>query len=211
MIRVGQKLKEERLKQKLSIEEVSIATKIRISFLDHIEHGEYDKLPSSAYAAGFVRNYIEFLGLPTNEMMALFRRECETEKEIKVLPKALNEKRKLRRSKYRLQRTTFAIILLFVVLFGYLLYQYRFAWLAPTLEVQIPKEGAVITDNRVVVTGKTDPTSSVYVNDELTAVDQDGNFKKSIDLFPGSSKVVIKAINIFSKEAIVERTVEVRE
>lgn len=210
MISVGQRLKAERIKRKLSLEEVSIATKIRPSFLEAIEAGNYHQLPSSAYAAGFVRNYVEYVELPEREMMAMFRRECEAEKEVKVLPKGFEEKRTLKKKRFGFQKTTLAIIALFVILIGYLIYQYRFALLAPTLEVTTPKEAAVVTGTSVVVSGKTDPSNSVYVNDELTTVDQNGNFKKNIDVFPGKSTITIKAVNAFSKETVAERSVEVK-
>ena len=52
MIRVGQLLRDERVRKRLTIEEVAKATKIRTNFLSAIEKGEYKKLPSSAYAQG---------------------------------------------------------------------------------------------------------------------------------------------------------------
>lgn len=51
-------------KKGLSINDAADATKIRMSFISAIERGEYKKLPSGAYIQGFVKNYIEFLGLP---------------------------------------------------------------------------------------------------------------------------------------------------
>ena len=79
MIRAGEKLREERLKKHLTLEEVSRATKIKESFLLAIEKGEYKKLPPATYAQGFVRNYAGFLGMPEQEILAIFRREYDEE------------------------------------------------------------------------------------------------------------------------------------
>jgi len=46
------------------LKDVSKSTKIKEVFLEYIENGEYEKLPSSSYARGFVKNYIKFLNLP---------------------------------------------------------------------------------------------------------------------------------------------------
>ena len=73
MVHVGEKLSEERIRRGLTLEEVAKATKIRASFLQAIEKGEYKKLPSGTYVHGFVRNYAKFLGLPEYEILSLFK------------------------------------------------------------------------------------------------------------------------------------------
>src|SRR3989339_1967543 len=90
MVSLGQKIKSARLKKGLTINDAAKATKIRAEFLTAIEKNEYKKLPEKTYAYGFVRNYIEFLDLPKEEMLALFRREFDEEKVFKVLPDGLS-------------------------------------------------------------------------------------------------------------------------
>jgi len=87
MVRLGQRLFDERRKRGLSLDEVAAATKIRGSFLSAIEKGDYTKLPSPSYAQGFVLNYATYLGFQRKETLALFRREFDERKEFKVLPK----------------------------------------------------------------------------------------------------------------------------
>ena len=83
MTTAGQKLKAARLEKSLTLEDVSKATKIKSSFLEYIENGEYQKLPSVSYAHGFVRNYASFLGLDEKELLAIFRREYKFEKRFR--------------------------------------------------------------------------------------------------------------------------------
>ena len=85
MIRLGQRLREVRIGKGISLEEVSRATKIKIAFLSAIEDGMYEKLPSSSYAQGFVKNYVQFLGFSEREAMALFRREFDEKRIFKVV------------------------------------------------------------------------------------------------------------------------------
>src|SRR3989344_7397696 len=114
MIHAGERLLEERIKKGLSLDEVAKATKIRPTFLSYIEKGEYKKLPSGTYAHGFVRNYAKFLDLPENELLALFKREYDEEKFIKVLPEGLAKKEDFALSKIKLGKTFKLLILIFI-------------------------------------------------------------------------------------------------
>ncbi|MDP2193089.1 MAG: helix-turn-helix domain-containing protein [Alphaproteobacteria bacterium] len=62
-IDVSNFLKKVRLAKGVTIEDVSTHTKIRRVWLDCIESGEYDKLPGTVYAIGFVRTYATYLDL----------------------------------------------------------------------------------------------------------------------------------------------------
>lgn len=209
MTRAGTKLYEERISKNLNLEEVAKATKIRSSFLEAIEKGEYKKLPSSTYAHGFVRNYSKFLGLPEKEILALFKREYDEDKFQKVVPDGL-----LRKNDFPLKRFKFAqafkiFILVFLALFIYIVFQYRSAIFNPFLNVDSPEENSVISSQTVTVTGKTDQNSTVFVNNETASLDKEGNFKKTINVFPGLAKIIVKAVNNFNKTTIIERNIEV--
>ena len=209
MIRVGQKLREQRVTKGLTVEEVSKATKIRASYLLAIEKGEYQKLPASTYIQGFVRNYAKYLNLKEEEVLAIFRREFDEEKTFKILPEGL-VKEDFPIKRIRLADTAKIIILLAIILLGYILFQYRFAIISPPLEISTPLDGAVVSSRTIIVSGKTDPNATVFVNNENVSLDSDGNFKKSINVFPGKTVIRVKAINYFGKEKILERHIEVR-
>ena len=211
MLRVGQRLREERIRKGLTIEEVSKGTKIRPSFLTSIEKGEYQKLPSSAYAHGFVRNYAEFLNLSKKEMLALFRREFDENEFFKVLPDGLVQKEDFPIKRLRIKQTVVTLILIFFLLLAYIIFQYRYAIINPPLDISLPKENSVSSAQTVLVSGKTDPNANLYVNNSSVSLDPDGNFKKNIDVFPGKSTIKIKAVNRFGKETEIEKHIEVKQ
>jgi cytoskeleton protein RodZ len=66
---IGQKLRQARQARTLSIEQASRATRIRAHYLQAIERGDLDVLPSSAQARGFLRLYASFLGLDAEELL----------------------------------------------------------------------------------------------------------------------------------------------
>src|SRR5678815_4982016 len=60
---IGQRLKIEREEQRLTLEKVFEATRIRVPYLQALEADDLSVLPSPVQARGYLRNYAEFLGL----------------------------------------------------------------------------------------------------------------------------------------------------
>lgn len=209
MIKVGERLKEERIRRGLTIEDVSSATKIRPNFLEHIEKGEYEKLPSVTFAQGFVRNYVSYLGLAEKETMAVFRREFDEEKIFRVLPQGLvREDFPLNRFKFS---QIFLVAALFASLLGFLLFQYKDAIIAPSLSLTTPSQNQVFKTTTIEVSGKTNPDNIIFVNTFPVSVRGDGTFRKVISVFEGKNEIVIKVVNRFNKTTEVRRQVEVKE
>lgn len=69
---IGDTLRKEREKQKLSIQDVEKGTSIRPLYIEALEKGEYDKLPGEVYAKGFIKNYGNFLNLSGEELVRQF-------------------------------------------------------------------------------------------------------------------------------------------
>ena len=65
---LGTWLKETRETQALSPEEVEAQTRIRRTFLQALEEGNYDVLPGEVFVRGFLRNYALYLGLSPEEV-----------------------------------------------------------------------------------------------------------------------------------------------
>ena len=210
MIKVGQKLQEERLKKELTIEQVSEATKIRTEFLEAIEESQYERLPSPAYAHGFVRNYAKFLNLPEEEMLAIFRREFDVNKAFDVLPKGLSQSREFSIKRLRPNRSFIFAGIAIIILLVFIIYQYRFAFINPPLEVFTPKEGAVINSLSVKVSGMTNPDATVFIGNEPVSLENDGSFEKNLTFFPGKTTVNIRVVNRFGKETMRTIPIEVK-
>lgn len=209
MIHIGDRLSQERLRKGYSLEEVAKATKIRESFLLAIEKGDYVNFPSGIYAYGFVKNYAKFLKLPEHDILALFKREYCDEKITKVLPEGLAKCSDFPVSGFKFTRAFGAFILIFILLLGYIMFQYRAAIFNPSLDIYFPAEDSVISSQVITVIGKTDPNTTVFVNSELAVLDKDGNFKKTIDVFPGKTKITIKSVNNFKRITTLERDIDV--
>jgi cytoskeletal protein RodZ len=209
MVRVGQKLHDTRVRKSLTVEEIAAATKIRPRFLMAIEQGDYEKLPSAAYAHGFVQNYASYLGLSQKEILALFRREFDEKKIYKVLPDGLTKNEGFPLTRVHIQRSFVTLVFVLTALLVYLGFQYRAMFLSPALAVDFPKQNAQIKDE-VTISGKTDPNATVLINNESISLNSNGEFIKNVSLFPGKTSLTIKARNRFGKETVLQRTVDVK-
>ena len=101
-------------------------------------------------------------------------------------------------------------MVVFLLILGYILYQYRFAFISPPLDVYSPEENEVLRSNEVQIMGKTDPNATVFVNTTSVSVDKEGNFTKKLDLFEGKTVIRIVAENRFGRKSSIERHVAVK-
>lgn len=208
MVKLEQLLKEKRLEKNLTIEEAADATRIKSQFLELIEKGKYNDLPSSAYAKGFVLNYAEFLGLSKTQVSALFKRDFDEKKVVKVLPDGMMNDRGFPIKRIGFRKFIFAGLIV-VLIGGFFIFQARSIFFSPSITLDTPEEGAIVS-REVEISGKTDRAASVTVNDETVPVDENGEFKKTIILFPGEARIEVRAVSRSEKESTIIRTVSVR-
>lgn len=70
---LGQMLREAREAKGYLLEDVERATRIRARYLEALEEGEFEALPSEAQVRGFLRNYAQFLSLDSEQVLAHYR------------------------------------------------------------------------------------------------------------------------------------------
>jgi len=101
---IGEYLKRERERQKLSIEEAVKSTRIKDCFIRAIEDERFESLPSPFYVKSFLRLYAEFLGLNPDEILNRFQRDHKefAIKTLKVPQFLFPWKRKIRPSTFLL-------------------------------------------------------------------------------------------------------------
>ncbi|MBX5475019.1 MAG: DUF4115 domain-containing protein [Thermoleophilia bacterium] len=89
MFEIGPSLREARLKQGLTPEDVQKAIRIRDRYLFAIEEERWELLPGEAYAKGFLRTYAEFLGLDGNLYVDEFNERFAHREEGSLAPETL--------------------------------------------------------------------------------------------------------------------------
>jgi cytoskeletal protein RodZ len=71
---IGENLREARHNKKVSLEDASRATRIKIEILEQLESDEFDRLAAPAYTKGFLRLYAEYLGLDSQSIVDAYLR-----------------------------------------------------------------------------------------------------------------------------------------
>ena len=69
---VGERLREARERQKVSLHAIAERTNISVRFLDAIEKGQFDKLPGGIFTRGFIRSYASQVGLDPDAAVEQF-------------------------------------------------------------------------------------------------------------------------------------------
>ncbi len=70
---IGDRLKKVREDKGYSVEQVSRETNIARKYLRALENEDYSDFPGETYLLGFLRNYSEYLGLDSEEMIATYK------------------------------------------------------------------------------------------------------------------------------------------
>ncbi len=129
---LGQKLRETREAQGLTLEDAGRATKIRAIRLAEIEHNVYSNCPSLAYARGFAIIYGEYLGVDVAPHLSEFDVSSTVGLDDyqylshKPVVKVQKEGRRIEQRGGGARRSmallSVAAVVLFVTIFGYVVY-----------------------------------------------------------------------------------------
>jgi cytoskeletal protein RodZ len=71
-VTVGERLREARERQKVSLHAIAEKTNISVRFLDAIEKNQFEKLPGGIFLRGFIRSYAIQVGLDPDATVAQF-------------------------------------------------------------------------------------------------------------------------------------------
>lgn len=211
MRKVGDILKKRRLEKNFTLEDVEKRTKIRTKFLQAIEEGNYSVFSSSTYLRGFIKNYSDFLLLPTSEILAIFRREFDKKDQLRIIPKGLSGK-----PTNPLIHVTPAgvsvitVITLILIFFTYLIRGYLSVTGVPDLVITQPEPGAVVRVEKIIVSGKTDPQAKLSINNQEVLVGEDGSFSQEVGVSNNTASLNIVAENKEGKKAVIERIIDVQ-
>lgn len=201
---IGTTLKKAREAKGLSLEDVSLNLKIQPKFLQALEEQKFNLFASSVHATGFLKNYCEYLGLPTRQILAFYRRDfgetkpsLETVKPVGVkLPLLTPDK-----------LAGFLIIIIFLAFFSYLFYQYSVFVRPPDLTVLSPAGDVKVNSLQIEVFGKTAPGSQLRVNGQEVGVASDGTFSESVALKGGANTLTFSVTNKAGRQTQVVRSV----
>jgi cytoskeletal protein RodZ len=86
MSQLGERLRQSRERQGLSLAQAAVETRIRQQWLAALEEGNYALFPNDVVTKGFIRNYASLLDVSADELIDLYRQEHGKSEPIRVIP-----------------------------------------------------------------------------------------------------------------------------
>ncbi len=201
---LGEKLRKVRSEKRITLNEVSKNTKIQNKYLEFLENGEYDKLPSDVYVKGFLRSYAYYLGIEESILIKLYEREKNINKVIKKGNDREKPAKPIKLSTFAITpRMIFllAVSLLVFLGFSYLYREANLFFSSPRLIILEPEDNSEVNEDLVKIEGISEKDSEVSINGQNVLVDEDGKFSGTLSLQSGINSIVIRSKNRFDKES----------
>lgn len=196
---VGTKLREIRLRKKLTLELVEEKTKVRAKYLRAIESDNWREFPNRVYMLGFVRRYSEFLEMDSEAILDEFKAEFDNFTKSSI---SFNKRNYTNQPKFIITPKflySVVVITAVVAIVGYIVFDLNKFSQPPSIEITSPKEEVVNTKD-IVIEGKTTDTAIVEINGQTANVEDDGRFAQRVQLNLGVNVFEIKAKTRFGKE-----------
>lgn len=99
------------------------------------------------------------------------------------------------------------LIILFILLIAYSLYQARALLVGPQIWVENPKDGHRVEDPLVIVEGQSKNIAWISLNDRQIFTDEEGKWSEKLLVSPGLSIMTVKARDRFGRE--IKKSVQV--
>lgn len=202
---LAQYLKEKRLNKRLTRQKVAQSLRLPEETIAQLESHKSRDLPQSNIL-GLYKRYGSVLNVEPSfiEDKLNDTQFVKTKNHFRARP----QKTKIKHT-YIMSRAAVASLVLSViaVLLAYGLWQLFILVNAPGIEVSYPPNNSRVNEADITVTGKVASDSTVLLNGEPAPVNDDGSFAVPLYLQPGYNQLSVTAVNNFSREKTVERTV----
>lgn len=208
---VGELLRSERLKHRLSLEETAKRSRIRVAYLEALEENNFQQLPAAIFVKGYIKAYSRLFGFDEQPLLALLRRDFKESAKGTLVPREFI-KPVLKNTRFWTPVTAMVVVggVAFLTIFSYVGIQWYNFNQPPTLEITEPAVNAFVSA-QVVVQGRTKPEAMVTVNDQPVAVKADGSFQTEVYIpREGLSAISVETRDRRGKVRSEERSVYVR-
>lgn len=192
---VGELLAKARTSKNITIDKLSLITKIDPDHIRNLEKNQYNKLPPPTFIKGFIRNIATILDQNPDELIAIFRRDYLSPQPN---PNAVVIKSKTKKKLQINSEWSFALLgaVIFILYLGF---QLRVYIIPPKLKIIQPLPKAVIT-SPLVIEGLTDSGSIIQIDENIPLYpDSSGYFITNITLSSTETELEITSTNRFGR------------
>ncbi len=187
-------LKERRLSHGIDFAEIERDTGIRKEYIEALETRAFDRLPADIYLIPIVRSYAQYLGLDERAVLQRLKKEKEGHAKSKTVDLSTDAQVVSHASAITGKNIFLgaATSILALVVF-YVVQQFYHVSSPPDLVIFEPASGVSVSNNNILVKGRTTNSSKIEFNGKVISTDNNGNFSIPVDLKSGENTIAIVA------------------
>ena len=202
---LGEYLASIRNRLNFDIKTVSMLSQIKESYVLDLEAGNYDKLPADVYVKGFLKNLAAVYHIKEEVLIEQYEKEHGFE------PKQTNDNKTVSLLS-TINLNPKVLILGITVFFGllaviYVGSQVRSVMAPPLLELTEPFSDTTVSGGSIILTGRAEVGSDVFINNQAVLTDKNGQFNENLILSPGINVIEVVAKNKFGKVSTITRRI----
>jgi cytoskeletal protein RodZ len=182
-------IKTARLKNNLSLEELALKVQISGNYLKNLEAGDYQLLPGEIYARQFIKKLAKFFHLNEKGLLEIYQKDLQTQPPLIKLNRQTYHDGWLSPKTVRL----FFIFVLVIGFAGYFTWEIKNIFTPPVLEIYSPAGSVITKETTIEITGKTEPETTVKIDQQEILTEPDGSFSELVDLTIGVNTFKISA------------------
>ena len=202
---MADKLKNLRLNKEITVETLAKKINIPTKYIVSLENGQQDNLPGDIYVRAWLKKIANFYEIDANGLLVDYQLEkninSKISKDIKI-----ENKRAIKSSRFLRPRTLRWLVVggVVLVLLVYLVFEIVNIIFPPYLNITQPSNNFKTKETSVEIIGQTKSEAQVMINGELIALDQEGKFKKVVNLTIGLNNLQISAKKKHSRTKYLE-------
>lgn len=181
----------------VSAEKLAALTDVPKKFIQSVQNGETDKLPSRPYVVGYLKKIAAALGIEADELIAEYDGTSNQKKNGDRLP--IN--------RFTYQPGLWPLIFggaIFLAFSAFLGYRFNDIIGFPAFKVSLPAESSLPT---LKINGHLRPRDILSINGQTINSDVNGGLSTTLSLNPGGNTLVFSVQRFLGKEATVTEQV----
>lgn len=204
---VAEQLRRTRQARGIKVEEAARRLKIQTRYLEALEKNRYALLPKGVYGRNFLREYAIFLGLDPAPLLERFSREVGGKRapDGELFDRQVVSRRHLLALPQLLRNAIIGVLI--IACLGYLGFLLKKIFEPPFLRVDYPPDNLKTAEERLEISGQSEPETDITMNGQSVLADKQGIFKREIYLSEGLNTLTITAKKKYGRTASVSRQV----
>lgn len=202
---VAEELRTCREMKGLQLDALAQDLRIKREYLEALEQGRYNNLPSPVYIKNYLQRYAKRLGVSWEAIEERYQQEISVYHQPElplrdegVLPDAAKrKKRSVNTTAHERPLVIGQWVAVGAIAIAVLMVVVYFLWgiarlsSPPELVIESPAADVIVTERSIQVVGQTAPESVVQINGQSVPLETDGRFTEEVFLHEGLNEIII--------------------